>query len=560
MKLRIHLLLCTALCLPAVAVSQTSTDTAQSSAGTTSSDTTSSDSPTSELASGDSTAQDVPTFTSAAEEMDRRRDQSVAALKALREQIEKEQLPLTRTLREVEDELSVIRKEFNEVSLELSSRTSGLANMREGITRMKDDETFLATIFSQFTLNLHSRLHIAEMQAYEELWDAARQAPDNPNLTTLEAYRAQVELLEAALARLEDGLGGARYEGMAVDETGIVRKGTFLQLGPSAYFASDDDVAVGLVEERPPSQEANVAAFTDPLRAEAVRQVFANGSGTLPFDPTLGMARKIEEVSKETLVEHVQKGGPVMVPIFVMAGLALLVALFKWLALAFQRKPSKKRVEALLDAIGQRDEELALKRAAAVQGPAGRMLLDGVRNIREPRELVEEILFEHVLTARLKFMRFLPFIAICAAAAPLLGLLGTVTGIIETFKMITISGAGDVKSLSGGISKALITTEFGLIVAIPSLLLHAFLARKAKGIIGRMETSAVAFVNQISKTPFQSRSRVVPSAQANGAAAPEAVDVRAQVNEVLTELLGPLLEGEQPAQRRAVQQGSVPAE
>jgi hypothetical protein len=94
----------------------------------------------------------------------------------------------------------------------------------------------------------------------------------------------------------------------------------------------------------------------------------------------------------------------------------------------------------------------------------------------------------------------LPFIAICAASAPLLGLLGTVTGIISTFKLITVFGSGDVKTLSGGISEALITTEFGLIVAIPSLLLHAFLSRKARGVIGQMETAAVAFVNQVSKS------------------------------------------------------------
>jgi len=81
-----------------------------------------------------------------------------------------------------------------------------------------------------------------------------------------------------------------------------------------------------------------------------------------------------------------------------------------------------------------------------------------------------------------------------------LGLLGTVTGIINTFKLITVFGTGDVKTLSGGISEALITTKFGLIVAIPSLLLHAFLSRKARGVVDQMEKAAVAFINQVSKT------------------------------------------------------------
>ncbi len=68
--------------------------------------------------------------------------------------------------------------------------------------------------------------------------------------------------------------------------------------------------------------------------------------------------------------------------------------------------------------------------------------------------------------------------------------------------MITIFGSGDVKTLSGGISEALITTEFGLIVAIPSLLIHAFLSRNARGMINQMEKAGVALINQIGKTPY----------------------------------------------------------
>jgi CBS domain-containing protein len=112
-------------------------------------------------------------------------------------------------------------------------------------------------------------------------------------------------------------------------------------------------------------------------------------------------------------------------------------------------------------------------------------------------------MYEKILTAKMHLQSLLPFIAITAAAAPLLGLLGTVTGIITTFKMITVFGSGDVKTLSGGISEALITTMFGLIVAIPSLLLHAFLSRKARSILARMEKTAISFVNQINKTPYE---------------------------------------------------------
>jgi biopolymer transport protein ExbB len=94
----------------------------------------------------------------------------------------------------------------------------------------------------------------------------------------------------------------------------------------------------------------------------------------------------------------------------------------------------------------------------------------------------------------------LPFVAICATSAPLLGLLGTVTGIMNTFSLMTVFGTGDPKTLSSGISEALITTEYGLIVAIPSLLLHAFLSRRARRVLDEMEQVAIAFLNQLRKS------------------------------------------------------------
>jgi biopolymer transport protein ExbB len=70
---------------------------------------------------------------------------------------------------------------------------------------------------------------------------------------------------------------------------------------------------------------------------------------------------------------------------------------------------------------------------------------------------------------------------------------------INTFKLITIFGTGDAKQLSSGISEALVTTEFGLIVAIPSLIMHALLNRRAQSIMANMERMAVAFVNGLSR-------------------------------------------------------------
>jgi biopolymer transport protein ExbB len=77
---------------------------------------------------------------------------------------------------------------------------------------------------------------------------------------------------------------------------------------------------------------------------------------------------------------------------------------------------------------------------------------------------------------------------------------------MNTFSLITIYGTGDVKTLSSGISEALITTEYGLIVAIPSLLLHAYLSSKAKKIVNRLETTGISFVNEMAKAEAKAAS------------------------------------------------------
>ena len=176
------------------------------------------------------------------------------------------------------------------------------------------------------------------------------------------------------------------------------------------------------------------------------------------------------------------------------------------------------------------------------------MLVAATEHLREPKELIEEIMYEKVLATRLVVQRFLPFIAISAAAAPLLGLLGTVTGIIGTFKMITLFGTGDVKTLSGGISEALITTELGLVAAIPALLLHAFLSRKAKGITDRMEQAGLAFINQVSI------SMPSPEDQRSSGSSRDGGDTRREAREALADLLSPILDerrGPSPAESGA---------
>ncbi|MEZ5975965.1 MAG: MotA/TolQ/ExbB proton channel family protein [Planctomycetota bacterium] len=470
-------------------------------------------------------------------------DQSLVELATLRERIAKEQLPMNEALRELQNEVLQLRAEHEDASRSLTSATLQLAKQQQDNKQRQEEVSYLTSQLMQYAETFESRLHIAELHRYEDLLDTAKMAPENANLTPLGVIQAHNEVVTASLTRLEDAADGEKYRGSAVSEAGVVWDGTFLQVGPGVLFTDDKNLETGWVEERLGSLEPALIAFTDPKLKGEAEGVIASGGGTVPFDTTLGNAHKVQ-ATQVTLWDEVEKGGTVMIPIFIMASLALLVCLYKWLRLSLVRKPSQRKVRALLDAVEQGKRDDAIATARSIGGPSGAMLLAGIDHMDQPAELVEEVMYERVMTERMKLQSLLPFVAICAASAPLLGLLGTVTGIIRTFELITVFGSGDVKTLSGGISEALITTKYGLIVAIPSLLLHAFLSRKARSIASSMETTAVAFSNQLAMTRNARPQRVTT---AEGETLSEysipREAVRAEIREILGELLGPMAGG-----------------
>lgn len=448
------------------------------------------------------TAQDNDSLNQVATNTQRKLEASLAKLNEMRELASQEMIPLSRKLSDLENELIQARQEYQQVTRQLDRHTLDVSNLRSEIQSRQAESTYLSNLLGEYIRNFESRLHIAEFRRYEKALEEAKLARDNSNLSEDEVFSAQSKLLEIALGRLFESFGGDRFNGSAVDANGVAHTGVFVLLGPTAIFRSHDGQIIGTAIQRLGSLEPTIIPFNNPRDTEAAARLITDSLGYYPLDPTLGSAHKIEE-TRETLWEHIQKGGPVMYPIFGLAAAALFVALYKWICLLFVRTPSDKKIRALLTAVAERDEENVKRTVKKIRGPIGNMLAAGVAHLREPRELIEEIMYERILTTRLKLERFIPFIAVCASAAPLLGLLGTVTGIINTFKLITVFGSGDVKTLSSGISEALVTTEFGLIIAIPALLIHAFLSRKARGIVNQMEKAAVALINQISKTPFE---------------------------------------------------------
>lgn len=226
---------------------------------------------------------------------------------------------------------------------------------------------------------------------------------------------------------------------------------------------------------------------------QKARMLMEGGAGTIMADASGGKALPFQE-SKESLLGHLSKGGMVGVVIIGLGVFALVASLIKVVDLRRLSVDEPGAVRHVLNALVTASADQAEQAAAALRSTTRELMEVGLRNVDKPKALLEEHLSAFILRQRIDHERRLPLLAVIAAAAPLLGLLGTVVGMVKTFTLITIYGTGNAGKLSTGISEALITTELGLIVAIPTLVLHGFLYHRTQKNLSRLEHYAVEFV------------------------------------------------------------------
>ncbi|MEO0793997.1 MAG: MotA/TolQ/ExbB proton channel family protein [Verrucomicrobiota bacterium] len=433
-------------------------------------------------------------FASVNSDIDAKLEASLAELAEVRDEIATDKIPLSRSVNELESEVVTLRREQDRLLKIKDSRTIDLSSLRTQVDQLEDQAEFVGNRLKEFINEFEGRVHASELPFYQEDVYAAKQAPVNVNLTEEEKRDIQIAVVDSAMKRIENLIGGHGYEGSALSD-GVLLDGRFVSAGPAVYFASNDGSVYGLVES-----QANIA---DPVVVDlpnsvdgGINDTATSGTGTLPFDVTGGKALKVE-MSRKSLGAYVEDGGEVGYVIIALGIIGILLAFFKCFEILGFKVAKPKDIDAILDDVENGNHTAAQDKANKIGGSAGEMLAAGVVNSEEKRGILEEMMFERILKARPYLERFLPFLAITAAAAPLLGLLGTVIGMIKTFQLITIFGTGDAKSLSSGISEALVTTALGLIVAIPTLILHGMLSRMAKRKLGLLEQGAVAFVNGV---------------------------------------------------------------
>ncbi len=259
----------------------------------------------------------------------------------------------------------------------------------------------------------------------------------------------------------------------------IVRMGVFNAVSDGIFLDWDTSKSRDNFIELARQPAARFASMADDLQDAGPGDIVP-----MAVDFTRGQILRAVVQSKTPIERVKEDGGPVGYVIIGVGLFGLLMCLWKGFSLFSTGGKMSRQIKT---------------DTANKQNPLGRVLAVYSDNPEADIETLELKLDEAILRETAPIETGLSFIKVLYVVAPLLGLLGTVVGMIATFQMITLFGTGDPRMMAGGISTALVTTVLGLVVAIPLTLLHSFLQGKAKALIQILEEQAAGIIARIAE-------------------------------------------------------------
>jgi len=350
-------------------------------------------------------------------------------------------------------------KELFGVLQQVAGDTRGVFENSKVSAQFPGREAFM----DELGAKMGSSTKLASIEELERLW-----------------FELQREMIETGkVARFEASVIGADGE---ESTTQVVRVGAFNIVKDGAYLSYNPETAKIAELLRQPE-----GRFTDSAGDIVASQP---GDGLVKFgiDPTRGQILALL-LERPSLAERIQQGGIVGYVIIALGILALLIALERFV---------------VLSAAGAKVNAQLKNRQANENNPLGRVLKVYEDNRSVDVETLELKLGEAILKETPKLNRALLFLKIIAVVAPLMGLLGTVTGMIKTFQAITLFGTGDPKLMAGGISQALVTTVLGLCVAIPVVLLHTLVSGRSNRIVHILQEQSAGIIAERSEAQGRS--------------------------------------------------------
>ncbi len=354
-------------------------------------------------------------------------------------------------------QFDVNRDAIDEKSLELTTEAGEFAQL------VGEFNTAVGEVSPEIEESLASFEYPGRLEGLAEVAESvslpSREELDRLPKAILREMIAQSEVKSFTTRVTSAGPDGETIEDMVVTRIGVF---TVATNDSTRFIDIKDDADTGK-----PYLQVLSKQPTGRIRSAMTSLVNADEGSTVivPFDPNKGELFVIEG-EKPTTGERIEQGGVVGNVIIVLMVIGIIFAVFKIVTLFL---------------MGGAMRRTAKTKNAGVGNPLARVFEAYETNRNADLETLELKLDEQILRESPKIERFNDVVKVLAAVAPLLGLLGTVIGMIITFTAITNFGAGDPKLMAGGISTALMTTVLGLVAAIPLLLLHAVAASMARG-------------------------------------------------------------------------------
>jgi biopolymer transport protein ExbB len=351
-----------------------------------------------------------------------------------------------------------------------------------------------------FRINQHSQVMVDDTAIIESVLMQA--------ITTLKPYGIELivdkaryqealkTMFQTTNALIEKLSSVTLKEGAFYAKDGSEIKGRILFVGNIASYGISDTTVSALV----PAGANKLKVWNAPESA-ATAHAIATNDFSVPLHIFLyeNANKEIEDVIEKSVMDIIDSGGIIGWVIVVLGVLGLFLAFLRSFFLLTASSTTSTLAKDTLDTLLNGGVEKALDFLKSKKGSTARLLKATVRNLDRNREHIEDIVAESILHESSRLDKFGSIILVMAAVAPLLGLLGTVTGMIATFDIITEFGTGDPKLLSSGISIALVTTELGLIVAIPLLMIGNLLSGWSERVKDHMEHSALHLINEYNK-------------------------------------------------------------
>ena len=385
-----------------------------------------------------------------------------------------------------------LNKTQNSISKEQAILAKQIFTKQQSLSKLREQAAVNRRLADENTLSLdqlQTRLDTWQQQQQYQLNLLSRFVRQNTSnsASSNESANSQNELLSRVVSLInnqEQALYPQLKKQSVVLSNGELSQANTLQVGPVAWFSTQTPKLMGLLnldDESNALKVALVQSTSDDNPLDNTLKQNGVGSTLLTFDPSLTHL-VTSQAQQESPLEHLEKGGLWAIPIILFACFALTIALLKaaqLLRLSKIKMHSQMQLQQFFKAENSNE-------FAGMQQQLFNLTLQS-----EKGQVRDDQLFNQLIHDKHKLDNFIGAIAVTAAVAPLLGLLGTVSGMIETFKMMTLFGSGDPEVVSGGIAQALITTELGLVVAIPALVLNALLSRKAKAYYSQLEGFAL---------------------------------------------------------------------